>query len=375
MALFLYRIWRKKRRTLFVLLLVASGSFAFNSGWRWTFGHDDDGFEKLLDQMVATELKNAERIRDCYEPGDEDANWRGHKPCEPLTDLPRGCPLPPDDLRRNLDVRPVTFCDSDGFEPPDKKDVGCTVPMNKTKRCEFADVRSWYVLRTSSGAAASVVKFGCPHQRFAGFSGESEAYYPNFLSGKERGEFNLSVDYRRSSDVPVTYYDPPAYDLRAVPLSYEQKRKKEAIATAFVSNCGSRNNREMWLSEMIKLIKVQSYGSCHHTAEVDKDVREKYASDSWRLKIQASRRFLFQLVFENSVRVADHFCDLYYRFGSLLLRSFRALGCPGTGCDGLRYGEALSSIGSRNSADLHGCQRRDLATHPEPDIDYLCRRF
>lgn len=300
MSLVPHWAWRRRRPAFFTLLAILAFLLV---GAQFGIGPlaAKPTLEQRIERILKRELRKAEAPRDCFDPDDADAvKEEGRPRCPPDRSLPKGCPLPPSDLRRNLDLRPVTFCDADGFDEPDSKDKGCTVPMKKTRHCDAADVKSWYVLRSSAGIIPHSIPYGCPHQMFAGFSGESEAYYPRFLAGKENGIWNISVDYRYSSDVPVTYFDPPLYNLRAPPLPYTEKRKREQLATAFVSNCASHNDREKWLEDMDRLIKVASYGQCKRNAEVDEDIAKEFASNRWRLKIEASRRFLFQLVFENS---------------------------------------------------------------------------
>ncbi|KAI9018251.1 hypothetical protein DFJ74DRAFT_676473 [Hyaloraphidium curvatum] len=298
-----------RRRRLFATVLVSlAAGIAFASLTAWPsdwFGDKDSALEHRLQR----ELQAAEGPRKCYVAGAEDADGTvaaekgALKACPPLQDLPKGCPLPPDDLRRDLDRQPVTFCGVDGSRTDmDPKDHKCPVPMRNVARdrCGQADIKSWEVLRSASYSPGFSLPYGCPHQLYAAFSGESAAYYPEFVNGKERGAYNLSVNYRFDSDVPVTYFDPPVYTLRAAPEPYAEKKARPAVATAFVSNCGSHNNREFWLSEMIRLLKVESYGRCHNNAQIDKDIQTRFRNDQWRLKVEVSRRYLFQLVFENS---------------------------------------------------------------------------
>jgi glycoprotein 3-alpha-L-fucosyltransferase len=63
-----------------------------------------------------------------------------------------------------------------------------------------------------------------------------------------------------SSDVPVGYFSWAEYDIMApVPPKTE-----EALAAAFISNCGARNFRLQALEMLESLdVKIDSYGSCH----------------------------------------------------------------------------------------------------------------
>ena len=62
------------------------------------------------------------------------------------------------------------------------------------------------------------------------------------------------------SDVPVGYFSWAEYDIMA-PL---QPKTADALAAAFISNCGARNFRLQALEMLEKSnIKIHSYGACH----------------------------------------------------------------------------------------------------------------
>lgn len=67
-----------------------------------------------------------------------------------------------------------------------------------------------------------------------------------------------------SSDVPVGYFSWAEYDIMApVPPKTE-----EALAAAFISNCGARNFRLQALEMLESLdVKIDSYGSCHRNRD------------------------------------------------------------------------------------------------------------
>lgn len=63
-----------------------------------------------------------------------------------------------------------------------------------------------------------------------------------------------------SSDVPVGYFSWAEYDIMA-PI---HEKTENALAAAFISNCGARNFRLQALGMLEKLnIKIDSYGACH----------------------------------------------------------------------------------------------------------------
>jgi glycoprotein 3-alpha-L-fucosyltransferase len=88
-----------------------------------------------------------------------------------------------------------------------------------------------------------------------------------------------------SSDVPVGYFSWAEYDIMApVPPKTE-----EALAAAFISNCGARNFRLQALEMLENLdVKIDSYGSCHRNRDGKVD------------KVETLKRYKFSLAFENS---------------------------------------------------------------------------
>ncbi|KAI3445981.1 hypothetical protein Pfo_002646 [Paulownia fortunei] len=88
-----------------------------------------------------------------------------------------------------------------------------------------------------------------------------------------------------SSDVPVGYFSWAEYDIMA-PV---QPKTENALAAAFISNCGARNFR---LQALVALenanVKIDSYGGCHRNRDGRVD------------KVETLRRYKFSLAFENS---------------------------------------------------------------------------
>lgn len=67
-----------------------------------------------------------------------------------------------------------------------------------------------------------------------------------------------------SSDVPVGYFSWAEYDIMAPLLP----KREEALAAAFISNCGARNFRLQALSMLEELgVKIDSYGACHRNRD------------------------------------------------------------------------------------------------------------
>ncbi|OAY73761.1 Glycoprotein 3-alpha-L-fucosyltransferase A [Ananas comosus] len=106
---------------------------------------------------------------------------------------------------------------------------------------------------------------------------ESSQYYAeNNIDVARRRGYNIIMTTSLSSDVPVGYFSWAEYDIMA-PM---HPKTEDALAAAFISNCGARNFRLQALEMLEKLnIKIDSYG-------ID--------------KLQTLRRYKFSLAFENS---------------------------------------------------------------------------
>ncbi|PHT70131.1 putative fucosyltransferase-like protein [Capsicum annuum] len=131
--------------------------------------------------------------------------------------------------------------------------------------------------------------FGTPQQ--AGTAGvlrsmESAQYYPenDIVMARRRG-YDIVMTTSLSSDVPVGYFSWAEYDIMA-PV---QSKTENALAAAFISNCGARNFRLQALEVLEReKIKIDSFGSCHHNRDGNVD------------KVETLKRFKFSFAFENS---------------------------------------------------------------------------
>ncbi|KZV41167.1 alpha1 family protein [Dorcoceras hygrometricum] len=131
--------------------------------------------------------------------------------------------------------------------------------------------------------------FGLPQQPGTAAvlrSMESATYYSeNNIENARRKGYDIVMTTSLSSDVPVGYFSWAEYDIMA-PV---QPKKENALAAAFISNCGARNFR---LQALVGLenanIKIDSYGGCHRNRDGKVD------------KVETLRRYKFSLAFENS---------------------------------------------------------------------------
>ncbi|XP_004248751.1 putative fucosyltransferase-like protein [Solanum lycopersicum] len=115
---------------------------------------------------------------------------------------------------------------------------------------------------------------------------ESAQYYPeNDVAMARRRGYDIIMTTSLSSDVPVGYFSWAEYDIMA-PV---QPKTENALAAAFISNCGARNFRLQALEVLEReMIKIDSFGSCHHNRDGNVD------------KVETLKRFKFSFAFENS---------------------------------------------------------------------------
>lgn len=80
-----------------------------------------------------------------------------------------------------------------------------------------------------------------------------------------------------SSDVPVGYFSWAEYEIMA-PV---RPKTEEALAAAFISNCGARNFRLQALEMLEELgIKIDSYGSCRRNHDGDGECNPESSTSS-----------------------------------------------------------------------------------------------
>ncbi|KAL9250357.1 Glycoprotein 3-alpha-L-fucosyltransferase A-like protein [Drosera capensis] len=127
---------------------------------------------------------------------------------------------------------------------------------------------------------------------------ESSHYYvENDIGNARRKGFDVIMTTTLSSDVPVGYFSWAEYDIMA-PV---QPKTENALAAAFISNCGARNFRLQALEALEKNgITIDSYGNCHrnHDGRVD--------------KVETLKRYKFSLAFENS-NEEDYVTEKYFQ--------------------------------------------------------------
>lgn len=180
-----------------------------------------------------------------------------------------------------------------------------------TQDVSKADAAWFNVLEHNQAAANSVEYLNLGEMPLKVFmSLESKEYYPDFVTAKSRGLFDYIVDYRiwssntnpsgdNVADIPAVYLLNPTNEDTAIDFRKPTSlpKRNDAYIAAFISNCASRNGREVYMEQLMKYIPFHSYGRCHHTMDepsiaLNRSNREK--------KLMIGREYYFWFTAENS---------------------------------------------------------------------------
>ena len=125
-------------------------------------------------------------------------------------------------------------------------------------------------------------------------------YEPASFSGTMRilqqlpdGFFNLTMTYRKDSDLSYSYYK-IAKRPSQLPMQSVVNMTKKYIAW-FVSNCATPGKREVYVSELSKHIPVDIFGACGPLK-----CGRRNAHNALKCYKMLEKRYLFYLSFENS---------------------------------------------------------------------------
>jgi hypothetical protein len=141
-----------------------------------------------------------------------------------------------------------------------------------------------------------------PGQKWVAWSMESDVNYPALADPAFLGQFDLTMTYRRDSNVWVPYFG--AGTLRE--LAEPPRSKSEATpAVYFASSAWDRSGRNRYAAELMQYVGVDSYGRCLRNRELERD-------EGRPTKLQTIARYKFTLAFENSISpdyVTEKFFD------------------------------------------------------------------
>ena len=174
----------------------------------------------------------------------------------------------------------------------------CAVPCVFSTDARDLDVADAVVVHLPTAPPLSTLRKR-PGQIWVAFSMESEVTVPLMADPRAMAPFDLEVSYRRSADLWRPYFGPGSRD----GLLQAPQAKTEPFPVAhFQSNAYDRSGRTSWVRELIRRVKVASYGSVLPTVPQAGSV----ATRAERLAVSA--RHKFTLAFENSIAV-DYVSD------------------------------------------------------------------
>jgi len=177
-----------------------------------------------------------------------------------------------------------TLCEAIGFAPTVAEDL-CTV---STEPQDLATADAVLFHLPNLKQIPSIGKR--PGQIWVGMSMESDANYPLQTNATFMRHFDLRMNFRRNSDVPLLYFYPGHVPDLLTPPKWKYRR---APAAYFASNDYALNNRYQLVQELMQSIKIDSYGKSQNNRKLLWDTRRA-------TKLKVISRHLFYLAFENS---------------------------------------------------------------------------
>lgn len=166
--------------------------------------------------------------------------------------------------------------------------VGCVYTSNDNSG-KTAD--NWMKVHPGGGSEGPNNK--CPHQHATIFTMESEVNMGTLYNPKAGG-YDLVASTMLHSDVPAIYVSAAEYGLMA-PLQ-PKPAHGSVFVCAFISNCGASNGRNQYVQDLMKYLKIDSYGSCMN----NKDGGRNPALGWFNGKLELLKKYKFTLAFENS---------------------------------------------------------------------------
>jgi hypothetical protein len=139
-------------------------------------------------------------------------------------------------------------------------------------------------------------------QIWVAWSMECEVHYPWMSDPDFLQLFDLTMTYRRDSDVPVPYYD-----LNLIPAlrSLPKPKSKDKLTALFLSGSHDRSGRVRLVRAMMQYLDVHSYGSLLRNRQLQDDRGRE-------TKLEALSGYKFTLAFENAIArdyVTEKFFD------------------------------------------------------------------
>ena len=145
---------------------------------------------------------------------------------------------------------------------------------------ENADMLFYWVSHFSSSLKKQ------PHQLTAVYNTEAWGSKQKMLSA------DIRMDFRRDAEVVVSH------GCAIKPSRYPQSAKSRSGIALFMSNCGA-TWRSNYIKELMKLVKIDSYGSCFHNVPQS---ASRFAQGWESSLIKTASRYRMLLTFENKIQ-------------------------------------------------------------------------
>jgi hypothetical protein len=152
-------------------------------------------------------------------------------------------------------------------------------------------------------------------QIWVGWSYESEASYPWMFSEQLKELFDIRMTYHLDSDIVLPYYD-----YTFLEKLYTPPVEKTKDVCMFISSPVNESRRIEYLTELMKYIKIDSYGQFNHNCEIINDT-------GYKSKLDVIKNYKFTIAFENAIS-KDYVTEKF--FDPLIMGSVPVyLGAPG----------------------------------------------
>ncbi|XP_034940993.1 alpha-(1,3)-fucosyltransferase 10 isoform X2 [Chelonus insularis] len=148
-----------------------------------------------------------------------------------------------------------------------------------------------------------------PNVKWALFHEESPRNNLMFVHEEALKLFNYSATFSRFSDVPLTLLELPGEDelqdksyFYSTPQKNLLMKQNNLAPVLFIqSNCDTMNDRDLYVTELMKYIAVDSYGSCMNNKKLPDGLEQNYLDKlKSREFLQFVAQYKFTLAFENA---------------------------------------------------------------------------
>jgi hypothetical protein len=130
-----------------------------------------------------------------------------------------------------------------------------------------------------------------PGQKWVAWSMECEVHDPRMRNPAFLKQFDLTMTYRRDSDVPVPYCGPELAEALRMP---PRPKSRDRLAMLLISSGHNQSGRLEYATELMRHLDVHSYGRCLNN-------RALLADTGRATKVALLAGYKFNLAFENAV--------------------------------------------------------------------------